>query len=163
MATLPSFATLSKAYPDYINYPDPQQVKDLIGGNVNAAWIDNTCAIRMSRALNYSGIPMPSHYEGLETVSGGDHLHYAFRVRELRPWLTATLDKPAFDIKKAADEVFDKSVIAHLKGIIGFDIHFSDASGHFDLWNGEVITSEHHMSRNYYDAATRITVWTASV
>ena len=37
MATLPSYNTPWVVYPDYMNYPDPQDVKNLIGGNVNAA------------------------------------------------------------------------------------------------------------------------------
>ena len=162
MATLPSYDTLWNVYPDYINYPDPQQVKDLVGGNVNAVWITNTCAIRMSRALNYSGIPLPSSFHGLNTVKGGDGKRYAYRVREIQPWLEATLGKPAFITKKKDGAVFDKSTIASLKGLIAFDIAFADATGHLDLWDGSNISSERHMSRNYYDSATRITIWRSS-
>ncbi len=162
MASLPSYTILRNNYLDYINYPDPQVVKELIGGNVNAVWITNTCTIRMSRALNYSGIPVPQNFHGLETVKGGDGKRYAYRVREMRTWLAATLNKPVFDIKKTAGTVFNKSEIASVKGIIAFDIAFADATGHLDLWDGFNISSEHHMSRNYYDSATRITVWKAS-
>jgi hypothetical protein len=159
MASLPSYTILCDNYLDYINYPNPQIVKEMIGGNVNAVWITNTCAIRMSHALNYSGILVPQDFHGLQTIKGGDGKRYVFRVREMRAWLAATLNKPVFDIKKTAGTVFDKSMIANVKGIIAFDIAFADATGHLDLWDGFNITSEHHMSRNYYDSATRITVW----
>lgn len=162
MASLPSYTILWDNYLDYINYPDPRTVKEIVGGNVNAVWITNTCAIRMSRTLNYSGIPVPRNFAGLNTVKGGDGKRYAYRVREMRTWLVATLNKPVFDIKKTAGTVFDKSKIANVKGIIAFDIAFADATGHLDLWDGFNISSEHHMSRNYYDSATRITVWKAS-
>ena len=162
MITLPSYETLWDVYPDYMNYPDPQVVKELIGGNVNATWITNTCAIRMSRAFNYSGHPVPEGYPGLKTVRGGDDMRYAFRVREMRKWLDASLVKPAFDIKKPAGTHFNKATIANIIGVIAFDIAFSDATGHLDLWDGSIISSENHMSRNYYDSATRITIWKAS-
>lgn len=162
MTTLPSYDTLWVVYPDYMTYPDPQDVKNLIGGNVNAVWITNTCAIRMSRALNYSGIVLPKSAHGMHTVSGSDAKRYAYRVRELRSWLNVTLDPPIFDISKKAGTAFDKSTIAGFKGIIAFDIAFSDATGHLDLWDSSNMTSESHMSKNYYDSATRITVWQSS-
>lgn len=162
MARLPSFADLSQEYPGYVKFPDPQEVKDLIGGGVNAAWITNTCAIRMSRALNYNGIPVPTGFMGLHTVPGGDRKRYGFRVREMRKWLVAALGKPDFELRKPAETPFDRSTIAGLQGLIAFDIAFSDATGHLDLWDGQEITSENHMSRDYYDAATKISVWKAA-
>ena len=161
MSKLPSYNSLWLAYPDYVTYRDPQQVKDLIGGAVNEAWIKNTCAIRMSRALNDNGIPVP-YFPGMSTVKGGDGKRYAFRVREMRKWLAVALGKPDFDLRKTAGTVFDKSTVASLKGIMAFDIAFADATGHLDLWDGATITSEAHMSRNYYDSATRITIWKAA-
>jgi hypothetical protein len=159
MASLPAYNVLWLAYPDYVYYPDPQNVKDLIGGDVNAAWITNTCAIRMSRGLNEVGIPVPSHFKGMVTVKGGDGKRYAIRVREMRRWLEDTLGAPDFDVSKTAGASFDKSTAAGMSGIMAFDIAFADATGHLDLWDGSTITSESHMSRNYYDSATRITIW----
>ena len=51
-------------------------------GAVDAAWITNTCTIRMSRSFNYSGAKIPGNYPGLTTVKGKDGLRYAFRVAE---------------------------------------------------------------------------------
>src|SRR5438093_11664300 len=106
MATLPSYDVVWNVYPDYENY-EPQEVKDLIGGAVNADWIKNTCAIRMSRALNYVGIPVPLHFKGMSTVKGGDSKRYAFRVREMRHWLDETLGKADFDVNKTGGDTFD--------------------------------------------------------
>jgi hypothetical protein len=111
------------------------------------------------RALNYIGVSVPVHFKGMSTVKGGDGKRYAFRVREMRKWLDVTLSKADFDVNKIAGSAFDKASIASLQGIIVFDIAFADATGHMDLWDGSTITSELHMSRNYYDAATRIVVW----
>ena len=62
-------------------------VKKSIGGAVDADWVTNTCAVRMSRGLNYSKLPVPAAFSGMHTVKGADGKHYAFRVRELRLWL----------------------------------------------------------------------------
>jgi hypothetical protein len=64
MATLGSWTDLWNEYPDYISFPDSSEVKKGIGGAVNARWITNTCAIRLSRALNYTGILVPMSPKG---------------------------------------------------------------------------------------------------
>jgi hypothetical protein len=159
MAKLPKFSALQAQYPDYITYPDSSEVKKLIGGAVDEDWITNTCAIRLSRTLNYNGIPVPAGFPGMKTVKGGDGKRYAFRVREIRKWLTHKLGAPQFDIKKKAGAAFDKTPIAALLGIIGFDIAFKDATGHLDLWNGSSFTSEYKTTQDYFTSATRIWVW----
>jgi hypothetical protein len=156
---LPSYDTLWINYPDYMTYPDSDEVKELIGGDVNAGWITNTCAVRMSRALNGSGILVPNGFKGLLTVAGADRRRYALRVREMRVWFASTLVTPDFDLRKNAHAAFDKSAIADMKGLIAFDIAFADATGHLDLWNGDNMTAESQMSKDYYQAATRITLW----
>src|SRR5579859_1604719 len=83
MATLPSFSILRQHYPDQ----DPDTVKQTIGGKVNADWITNTCAVRMSRALNYSGIAIPTDAQGLHVISGADAKWYSYRMQELEHWL----------------------------------------------------------------------------
>ena len=158
-AKLPSWADLRREYPDYINYSSAQ-VKSDIGGNVDAAWITNTCAVRLSRTLNYNSISVPSKFSGLHTVSGGDRMRYAFRVREIRKWLMSKLGKPAFDMTKKSGDAFDMSKIQSMKGIIGFDIRFSDATGHLDLTNGLTFSSEAAgMAKDYWTKATRIWIW----
>lgn len=161
MATLPSYASLWNEYPDYINYHQPETVKKLIGGAVDAAWITNTCAIRLSRTLNYNKIPVPSRFAGMSTVKGGDGKRYAFRVREITPWLEHTLGKPNHETRKKRGDAFDKSVLASMSGIIGFDIKFADATGHLDLWDGSVFSDEAYVTTNYWTAATRIWLWKA--
>lgn len=164
MAALPSFAKLQKEYYDYVNYSSTQ-VLDLIGGKVKINAFVNTCAVRMSRTLNYNSIalPGPSSSGSMSVVSGADKKWYAYRVRDLSPWLTRTLTKPSFDLSKKQGDAFDKSSISKLRGIIGFDINFGDATGHLDLWDGSFFTSEKagHLSTDYWQAATRIWVWTA--
>lgn len=164
MATLPSFAKLQAEYFDYVHYTSAQ-VLQAIGGKVQINAFANTCAVRMSRALNYNSIPLPgpSSSGSMSVVSGADKKWYAFRVRDLSPWMSRKLTKPNFEISKKQGDPFDKTTISKLRGIIGFDIHFDDATGHLDLWDGTFFTSEKagHLSTDYWQAATRIWIWTA--
>jgi hypothetical protein len=51
------------------------------------------------------------------------------------------------------------------QGIIQFDIKFSDATGHFDLWNGTNMVEEHHSDEatttRYFSMATGVRMWLA--
>lgn len=154
----PTWAKFWSEYPDYITDPVSEAVKKDIGGAVNAAWITNTCAIRMSRGLNYSGVPVPAAFAGLTTIAGADKKRYAFRVAEMRKWLPHAIGKPDFDQVKKAGEAFDQTVLAGFKGIIAFDIHFADATGHLDAWDGTSFSHESATS-DYWGRATRITLW----
>lgn len=160
MITLPTYDVFWQAYPDYEFSPKSDQVKADIGGAVDAAWITNTCAVRMSRGLNYAGVPVPYGFNGMKTVKGGDGKRYAFRVREMRKWFGARFPKPALDLKKTAGTDPDLSTLSTLRGIMALDISFSDATGHLDLWNGAYITTEALASKSYLFKATRITLWT---
>jgi hypothetical protein len=154
----PTWSKFWIEYPDYGTYPDSAVVKKDIGGSVDAAYIKNTCAIRLSRGLNYSGTPVPGNFPGLKIQKGGDGKYYALRVAEMRKWLPQVLGKPDFDHKKKSGEAFDKAKLSSMKGIIAFDIQFSDATGHLDAWTGSVFSSEYKVS-DYWTPATRITVW----
>ncbi len=162
MISLPSFDVFWQAYPDYLYSPDSKAVKADIGGAVDAAWIANTCAIRMSRGLNYAGVSVPYGFNGMKTVKGSDGKRYAFRVQEMRKWFAARFPKPTVDLKKAAGTGADLSTLASLRGIMALDIRFSDATGHLDLWDGSMITTEAQASKGYLDNATRITLWALS-
>lgn len=164
MADLPSFMKLKEEYLDYVNYTS-SQVLDKIGGKVKINDFQNTCAVRLSRTLNYNSLelPKPGEFDGLNVVSGNDKKWYAYRVREIRKWLMGRLSAPKFDLSKQAGDAFDKKNISQYKGIIGFDIQFSDATGHLDLWDGSDFTAEKKggLTPDYWKSATRIWVWTA--
>ena len=157
----PTWSKFWAEYPDYINFPDSEQVKKDIGGNVNAGYLTNTCAIRMSRGLNYSGVPVPFNFPGMETVKGGDGKRYAFRVADMRLWLPGVLGKPEVDLRKKEGEAFDKSTLKSQKGLLAFDIKFKDATGHMDAWDGSVFSDEYE-SLDYWVRAKRITLWVFS-
>jgi hypothetical protein len=162
MAKLPHYGSLWMEYYDYIYYPDSAEVKKEIGGAVDAKWITNTCAIRLSYALNYNGIPVPAKFPDLVTIKGGDSKRYAIRVREMGKWLEHTLGAPDFNLTKKRGDAFDKSQIASIRGIIRFDIAFGDATGHLDMWDKTTFSSEYKTTTDYWTAATRIAVWAAA-
>ncbi|WP_133511238.1 hypothetical protein [Candidatus Thiosymbion oneisti] len=69
IASRPSFEVMQKAYPK----GTAAEVKKLIGGKVDAAWITNTCVIRLSRALNYSGAQHKiRRTPTMNTITGSD-------------------------------------------------------------------------------------------
>ena len=151
MAKLPSFSVLRQHYPDQ----DPDTVKKTIGGRVDADWITNTCAIRMSRALNYSGIAIPHGVPNLHVISGADGKWYSYRMRELQHWL-GTAFGPA-DLVET--DHLKRSDFAGVSGIIAFDIQFDDASGHVDLWDGASYIHQTSDARDYFTLATKVQLW----
>lgn len=154
----PTWAAFWNAYPDYWNFPDSGAVKASIGGAVDGDWIANTCAVRLSAALNATGVTVPGNRAGLLTVKGADGKRYALRVAEVRKWLPVAIGPPDFDRKKKPGEPFDSSALSAYKGIIAFDVSFSDATGHLDAWTGSVFSNE-HKAGDYWARASRVTLW----
>lgn len=140
-ARLPSMRLLQLAYP---HDGGPDVPKKLIGGHVDAPWITDTCAIRLSRALNYANlrIPAPGHSQ-MKVVSGKDHLWYALNHAQLRDWIHQVAGPPQLHQRKPNIRLSDFST---LKGIIALDIHYAArpgernaATGHIDLWFGQFV------------------------
>jgi hypothetical protein len=140
---LPSFQALWDAYPK----GESGAVKELIGGNVNLGWVTNTCAIRVSRALNYGGDPIRDTGAGVNTIRGGDGKRYIYRVAELRSYLTHKYGPP---------EII-RSPGAGKRGIIIFEVSiWSDATGHADLWDGNTCGGS-----CYWPQANEVVLWLA--
>jgi hypothetical protein len=125
---LPSYQMLANTYP----LGSLNTVKALVGGNVNLPWVTNSCAIRVSRAFNYSGHPIPQGFPGMDTAKGGDGMRYAYRIVELTMWIEYTFGAPNVTGKTSAD-------FAGKKGLIIFDFGGPDSDecyGHMDIWDG---------------------------
>jgi hypothetical protein len=150
--TLPPFDDLWKAYP---HEDDSSLVKKQIGGAVDASWITNTCTVRLSQALNGAGFLLPSGPKsttsGLHTIVGGDGNNYAYRVAELGDYLTKTVG-PA-PVVLTGNQI-NKQALAGQRGIVKFTVPFSDATGHFDLWDGS-----QPAHAEYFDRATKVEFW----
>ena len=160
---MPKFPDFQKLWD---NYPTgtSDEAKKLIGGAVNAAWITNTCAIRLSRCFNKEGtLKLPvsytfanvKHPPKLNTVKGGDGMRYAYRVAEMLKFLQEKLGKPQLRILKKRGDPMPEAFKGK-KGIIVFnDCGWSDATGHVDLWNGEAC-----VGKAYWSEAKEVYLWT---
>lgn len=173
---LPPFDRLVETYPAAQTVT---AVKQLIGGGADDTrappgpqqWLGgangDTCTLRMSRAFNYSGSPIPHGFPGLRTVKGRDHLNYAFAVREFEAWVRRNLG-PA-DITVSGKPVARDKFLGH-KGLIIFDIVFgpnadgSRALGHADLWDGKTFYDEINGISgagdfDFFRRADRVSLW----
>jgi hypothetical protein len=142
---------------------DPPDQQWLGGAN------GDTCTLRMSRALNYSGVPVPADYPGLRTVRGGDGRRYAFAVQELHHWLLHRFGDPDVYVK---GKPVARDRFAGRPGIMLFDIVFglnadgvTRALGHVDLWDGRTFFDElegvSSPERDFFDIANGVSLWFA--
>jgi hypothetical protein len=138
----PNFDLMWKNFPDHVQWKTMGELYRHIGGDLTGAisWEGfgengNTCATRMSRALNYGGLPIELKLlksSKLNWLKGGDNKYYIYRVRELKIYLKAALGAPSLDKKAPFGDV-----IAGKKGIVAMDVRgWGNASGHVALWDG---------------------------
>jgi hypothetical protein len=145
---------LVKNYPNKKDYPDAESLYNLIGGKMdkmydadveagNANYI-NTCAVRISRALNYSGMEIPADAgKGIRTFKGGDNKNYIISAIEMVDYLTKNYGKQPF---------FTGSETKPLNGIIAMFPKNIEGSNvyHVDLvYKGNWIGSQ-GMSPTYF-------------
>ena len=114
MTTLPSFAAMVRAYP---NHPIPPMCFALIGGRVLSNNYPNSCVIRVSRALNYSGQPI-RRTAGMLTSSGADGKWYAPRVAEFDGYMRRTYGAPAVEVDGPSRGPTEHSAFTGKRGII---------------------------------------------
>jgi hypothetical protein len=147
---LANFQSMWDAYP--LGAADA--VKAQIGGAVNADWVTNTCVVRLSRSLDCAGFPIPSGHPGLYTLRGGDGKSYALRVQELKAYFR-TVYGPGLSYPCAGQGGPVPAELQGVRGIICFDVTgWTDASGHFDLWNGERCANH-----AYFERASEVHLW----
>lgn len=102
--TLPSFQSFKTAYPGHNAslYDTPAKLYAAIGGDVGTIYSNhpitnqNTCAARLSRALNYSGISIPHIFNaGKEiTMKGADNKYYFMGAANMIAWMKKTFGTP---------------------------------------------------------------------
>jgi len=159
----PQFNTLKNCYPQ----GTADEIKARIGGNVNADWIENTCAIRMSHTLNCAGIPVPPRVSGgqRQWITGGNRKNYIFRVKQLDPEVKKFFGNGVTIAAPVGKRGVDYSAIRGKKGIIYFNTEgaWDDASGHFDLWDGSQMVEKSHAYSatrdRYFSLSKSVTLW----
>ncbi len=159
MSSLPKFDVLSKHYLDYWNYPQPEAVKKLLGGDLLDRDIKNTCTVRLSHSMNLNGVPIPKKWGAVSNRRSKQGLYYIIRVKDFRTWMRQTIGAPQIDVAKKPGAAFDRKSIKGFEGVIAFDIGFNDATGHFDLWYQDKFSHEKDAGRDYFSDAARIELW----
>jgi hypothetical protein len=142
MPQIPSLSSLRANFPGDGN--SAAAVAVLVGGSVqthfenpNFKAYKDTCAIRVSRALNHGGDPIPQGGGGLSnpymadkkirTDKGGDGRFYIYSVYDLRAYLTGRYGQP----KKYKKSITQTELAGeNVKGVIVF------AFWHADIWDG---------------------------
>jgi hypothetical protein len=98
--SLPSFNDFETAYPKHSDplYDTPSEMYNSIGGQVlnlynsNPPSYQNTCALRISKALNYSGISITA---GPDRYQGADGKYYFISCAALFKWMKKTFGTPS--------------------------------------------------------------------
>ena len=136
MAQLPTFAQLK---PNYL-LGKGSDVLRTIGGKIgNLDPGTNTCVMRMSRAFNYAGkgFEIPPNSAQLRSLPGADGKNYAYNVQDFLAYLRRVYGPPSITMKYEKDEKESSRPFLTKTGIIAWHIKgWSDATGHFTLWDG---------------------------
>jgi len=163
---LPDFDKLVGAYPQgpaASPFGVPEIAK-LVGGDVgknlsDTKYVDykDTCAIRISRALNYGGAPIAFHGGGLanpfggngkiRTDKGGDGKWYIYSTYDMRAYLNAKFGKG-----KSFDGGTRPADLSKYKGIIAFGFY------HLDLWTGTAAVHKEYFGN---PKAKELIIWSA--
>lgn len=160
-ANRPSWKDMKYNYPD--TTIDTSTLYDKkIGGKFvelyNQTGYANTCAVRMSYALNRSGMKLGESPNKGGSILGGDKYSYWIRVSELRNYLANRFKLPdeqldltiisqskindteyltkEFKLRVAQAEEFIEKKVGAKSGIVVFEVSgWTDATGHFTLWD----------------------------
>lgn len=105
--------------------------KECINGNAN---YQNTCALRMSYALNHGGFKISRKVPYREYINENTNDSIILKVPLMIEFLKSKFKKSDIEFKSDANSF--KSQMQGTKGIVVFEIKYSDANGHVTLWNG---------------------------
>ena len=173
--SLPSWANFEASFPKDSNplYNTPEKMYNSVGGTIATFYTGpntNTCAIRLSKTLNYSGVIIPN-IPG-QTYSGADGKFYFKSAYQINLWMRKTFGtNPAttktpynanhYEYNSAQAGVHGINLPGLLNGKKGiYSIYSSDfkwATGHADLLNSDAICGNRC---HFYDAPIlRLDVW----
>lgn len=156
---LPNYEDLIKFYP---TDSDAEKVKREVGADVDKSWYENTCVIRVSKALNYTNHLIPKDSGAFKTRKDADDKWYGLGVQQFWEYLEKNYGKPlvyAEKDKRSGRIPFEK--FQGIRGIIGFRVKgWEDASGHFTLWNGFNLLYNSG-NRDYFGISYKAALWQA--
>jgi RHS repeat-associated protein len=140
------------------NYPtsgSPKEMYNSVGGKVAEAYnkneakgdanpYANTCALRMSVALNKSGNDLDTDVKNSKgqkmfTLEGGDGKDYALRKSDVKDYMGNKYGKADISTTNG-DKDFDEKIndVKGQKGVVVFDVSgWSNATGHITIYDGK--------------------------
>ena len=118
----------------------------------------------MCVALNNSNAevtPTKTEIKNSTVLKGGDENWYYYRVRNLKTYLNRKYGNPDFTYtitaKMTAADI--QKAITGMQGIIVFHISgWTDASGHFTLWDGTQVALGNYFDPDNLDGGTLMSV-----
>lgn len=135
---MPTFGNLMRNYP---RESRPDLFNVVLGGGWPALVDDldnygNTCAIRLSVALNRSGLPVPVDLGRLD----GNHVDknrnsIIIKVRTAEALLTRLFGQYYWGMSKQPGTPLDFRKFPAKTGVVLYHANFETATGHVDLWN----------------------------
>jgi len=153
---LPNFEDMT---PNYPTSKDFAAVRAAVGGAVDKSWYENTCIIRVSKALNYANHPIPADSGDFKTRKGADGKWYGLGVQQFWEYMTKTYGKPAIYAENVNGRI-EIEKFAGSAGIIGFRVKgWKDASGHFTLFNGCELLYVGDGGTNYWTRSYKAALW----
>lgn len=168
--SLPSWSDIYKNYPKTTSGSDlpAPQVYALVGGAVADAYTNdpinyaNACALRISRALNYSRVTIPE-IPGV-TLKGADNKNYIVSSIRMYDFMKKTFGSGSIILSQSDGGTNGNDFQSHLQGHKGIYIMrpsnpaIFQAYGHCTLYTGADCIGGH----NYFHAkggVERITLW----
>lgn len=131
---LPSLADFKNAFPknqngNIITAMNKDDVYALVGGSLNTQHntpgnnnYRNACSLRGSRALNYSGNPIPVVIQGgvQKTEKGADGKNYILNAKAFNAYMHKTFGPPTHKLTKAQINNNPQNIINFLSGKVAF-------------------------------------------
>jgi len=168
--TLPSWANAYANYPKDASGGDmpAPQVYALVGGeplalyNSNTSAFANACALRVSRALLYSGIIIPN-ISG-HTFKGADNKYYFLSSAKLYNWMKKTFGEGDIVLNQTQggqNGINFQSYLSGNKGIYLMQVNYPaqfEALGHSTLFDGTTCIGN-HCYFNAEGGVHKITLW----
>ncbi len=160
----PDFKRLWASFPDHIKYPTLKDLYTMMGGvaqkNIDVPGFGpngNTCASRISHALNQAGSPINAAMVRMahaESISDAHGHQVIFKVNDLRKYLRRTLGKPIQDKTLPFDDLFRKK-----QGIVSFSVDgWGEATGHIALFRCGAYREPIHDNQATYNAPLSRTI-----
>ena len=127
---LPNFLNLKSNYPTH----SASKLAEELGGDwpelIKKKEWRNTCAVRLSVAFNKSGLSV-ANFKEANDGSGGPLI---VRVKTMGKFVKEHYGEWSWGMSKpVGSDIVDE--IPKWRGIIAYHADWSDATGHFDLWD----------------------------